>query len=280
MNNMRPVFADIKPDTYEIDPKSIEKVITKKTTAILATHMFGHPCNIKVLEAVARKHKLKLIFDAAHAFGSSYQGKKIGNFGEAEVFSCSPTKLLTTGEGGLVATNNKEIYEFCRIGRNYGDDGSYNTKFNGLNARMSEFHAIIGLESLDHIGKNLKSRISAVNYFKNKLSKLDPNIEFQKINDGGQSTFKDFSLYIDPSKIGYNRNQLHDHLLAHGIVSKKYFYPPLHLQHTYALHKPNYELPITDKVSESVLSLPLFSHISKKEIDTVISKIKNFYDDP
>ena len=278
-NNLRPVFADIKPDTYEIDPKSIEKVITKKTTAILATHMFGHPCNIKVLEAVARKHKLKLIFDAAHAFGSSYQGKKIGNFGEAEVFSCSPTKLLTTGEGGLVATNNKEIYEFCRIGRNYGDDGSYNTKFNGLNARMSEFHAAVGLESLRAIDKSVKTRNSLVNYMKKGLLTIDKKIEFQKIEKGNQTTYKDFSLFLDPKKVGYDRDRLHDHLLAKGIISKKYFYPPLHLQKTYSQYKSKDKLLVTDKISKNVLSLPMYSHMSKNEADIVLNTIKQFYAD-
>lgn len=277
-NNLRPVFADIKKDTYELDPVSVEKLITPLTSAIFATQIFGNPCNAGILKRIAVKHNLKLIFDAAHAFGSELNGRKVGTFGDAEVFSLSPTKVLTAAEGGLITTNNKELAEFCRIGRNYGDDGSYNTKFNGLNARMSEFHAIVGLESLDHIERNLKTRLSAVDYFKEQLSEIDYNIELQKINKGGRSTFKDFSLYLDPAKTGYSRNQLHDHLLAGGIVSKKYFYPPLHLQKTYLPYKPNYQLPITEKISENVLSLPLFSHISKKEIDTIISKIKNFYE--
>jgi dTDP-4-amino-4,6-dideoxygalactose transaminase len=105
-SGLTPVFAEIKKGTYELDPKSVEKLITKKTSAILATHVFGVPCDIEPLKKLAKKHNLKLIFDAAHAFGSSYKGVKVGNFGDAEVFSCSPTKVLTTGEGGIVATNN------------------------------------------------------------------------------------------------------------------------------------------------------------------------------
>jgi len=278
-NNLKPVFADIKKDTYEIDPISIKKMITPKTGAILATQIFGNSCNVAALRKICNKHNLRLIFDAAHAFGSELKGKKVGVFGDAEVFSLSPTKVLTAAEGGLIATNNKALAEFCRIGRNYGDDGSYNTKFNGLNARMSEFHAIIGLESLKNIDKNLKDRLAAVNYFKNKLSRIDKNIEFQAIHKNSKSTFKDFSLYINPSKTGYNRDQLHDHLITNGIIAKKYFYPPLHLQKTYNKFYVNKkQLVNTNNVANNVLSLPLFSHISKKEIDLIVETIKTFYD--
>ena len=278
-NNLKPVFADIKKDTYEINPVSIEKVITPQTGAILATQIFGNPCNVAALRKICNKHNLKLIFDAAHAFGSELKGKKVGAFGDAEVFSLSPTKVLTAAEGGLIATNNKTLAEFCRIGRNYGDDGSYNTKFNGLNARMSEFHAIIGLESLENIDKNLKARRIAVNYFKDKLLRIDKNIEFQTINKNGESTFKDFSLFIDPAKTGYNRDQLHDYLLTNGIIAKKYFYPPLHLQKTYSkFHVNKGQLVNTNGVANNVLSLPLFSHISKKEVNFIAETIKKFYD--
>lgn len=278
-NNLIPVFADIRPDTYEVDPVSIEKIITPKTTAILATHIFGNPCDKNKLEALAKKHKLKLIFDAAHAFGSRLGIKKVGTFGDAEVFSCSPTKLLTTAEGGFITTNNKELADFCRIGRNYGDDGSYNTKFNGLNARMSEFHAVMGLESLKNIDKAVKARNEMVKYYKVNLAKIDPTLTFQKINSANLSTYKDFSIFIDPQKSGYHRDALYEFLASKNVITKKYFYPPLHRQQTYLpFNRDNKNLPITNLVSENVLSLPLFSHISKTEVNTVLKTIKSFYD--
>lgn len=279
-NNLIPVFADIKKDTYEVDPVSIEKLITSKTSAILATHIFGNPCNIAALEKITKKHNLKLVFDAAHALGSQRGNKKVGVFGDAEVFSCSPTKLLTTGEGGLIATNNKELADFCRIGRNYGDDGSYDTKFNGLNARMSEFHAVVGLESLKNLDKAVKSRNKMAEYYKTGLAKIDPSLTFQKITPDDTSTFKDFSILIDPQKSGYHRDELCDFLSTYGIVTKRYFYPPLHQQQTYlkANCRCAKDLSVTNAVSGNVLSLPLFSHISKREVGTVLKAIKQFYD--
>jgi len=279
-NNLTPVFADIKEDTYEIDPASIEKLITSKTSAILATHIFGNPCNITALEKIAKKYRLKLIFDAAHGLGSKQGNKKVGVFGDAEVFSCSPTKLLTTGEGGLITTNNKELADFCRIGRNYGDDGSYDTKFNGLNARMSEFHAVVGLESLKNLDRAVRLRNEIAKYYKTSLVRMDSNLAFQKIVPSNISTYKDFSVLIDPQKSGYRRDDLYSFLSAENIITKKYFYPPLHQQQTYrnADYHCDKNLPITNIVSENILCLPLFSHISRTEVNFILKAIKKFYD--
>ena len=279
-NNLIPKFADIEEGSYAIDPHSVKKLISKKTGVILATHIFGNPCDIKSLEAITRKYKLKLVFDAAHAFGSEYKGKKVGGFGDVEVFSCSPTKVMTTAEGGLITTNNKKLADFCRIGRNYGDDGSYNTRFNGMNARMSEFHSVVGLESLGQIESNLKKRISQVTYFKNELRKVDNSIQFQRISESDRCTYKDFSIYIDKSKTGYSRDELCDYLMTRGVVSKKYFYPPLHLQKTYSEYKNESHglLPHTNDISRNVLSLPMYSHITRYEIKSIVNVVKDFYD--
>ena len=143
-NNLTPVFVEVDPITQTIDPAAVEAAITDKTSAILGVHLYGCPAKIKELEAIAKKHNLKLIFDAAHAMGSTYDGKAIGNFGDAEVFSCSPTKLLVTTEGGIVCTNDDELAKTLRYARNYGDPGDYNCKLTGINARMTEFNAIVG----------------------------------------------------------------------------------------------------------------------------------------
>ncbi len=276
-NNLKPVFADIKLDTYEIDPESIERLITPKTSAILATHIFGNPCNAESLNRLTKKHNLRLIFDAAHGLGSRKGSQKIGGFGDAEVFSCSPTKLLTTAEGGLITTNNKELAEFCRIGRNYGDDGSYDTKFNGLNARMTEFNAAIGLSSLKQLDKNVSRRNRLGNYLIREIKKIDPTIQFQKIEEDNTTTYKDFSIFIDPAVTGYHRDRLHTFLDERGIITKKYFYPPLHQQITYAGYQKKSSLKKTELISSNVLSLPLYSHMTLQEANLVLKKIKDFY---
>lgn len=280
-NNLTPVFADIDSKTLSVDPQSVEKLITKKTSAIVAVHMFGSPCDVERLERVAKAHKLKLIFDAAHAFGAKHKGAHIGVFGEAEIFSCSPTKLMIAGEGGIIATNNKRLATFCRQGRNYGDDGTYNTQFYGLSARLSELHAILALESLRQLPKNIRRRQQQVTYFKAQLKKIDPRIEFQKITGGDQTTFKDFSIFIPPAVFGFDRDELAKYLLTKGIVTKPYFYPPLHEQEAYRSYKKKYHalLPVTNRVSREVLSLPMYSHIAKNEIDYIIKQIANFYHD-
>jgi dTDP-4-amino-4,6-dideoxygalactose transaminase len=275
---LTPVFADITPDTFEIDPASVEKLITKDTSAILATHVFGVPCDVEKLQAIARKHNLKLLFDAAHAFGSTYKGAHVGTFGDAEVFSCSPTKVLTTAEGGIVATNNDALAEFVRRGRNYGDNGTYIDAFAGLSARMSEFHAAIGLVSLKDISKNLKRRRARAEYFKKQMLRVEPKLRFQTIPAHAETTYKDLSVFIDPKLLGYTRDELNDFFAANGVITRKYFHPPLHAHPAY--HQARHgALGVTDTVSTSVLSLPMYSHIEKADIDRVVSLFTQFNHD-
>ena len=276
-NNLTPVFADVEPGTYTLDPTSVEKHITKKTSAILATHVFGVVCDVKKLQALARKYKLKLIFDAAHAFGSTQSGVRVGNFGDAEVFSLSPIKVLTAVEGGLVATNNDTLAQYVRLGRNYGDDGTNNTLFVGLSARMSEFHAAVGLRSLAKLPTNLKNRQTKARYLRAGLKKIEPNLRFQIIPPHTTTTHYIFSIYMDPHVLGYTRDMLFDFLATQGISARKYFYPPLHKQTAYAeVAVKKGSLVVTDTVAENVLSLPLYSHISKEDMDRVLHAFKEF----
>ncbi len=276
-NNLTPVFADINPDTYTVDPKQVEKLITKKTSAILATHVFGIPANVKSLSNIARKHKLKLIFDAAHAFGSTLKGKHIGVFGDAEVFSCSPTKVLTTGEGGIVATNNKTLAEFVCKGRNYGDDGSSDIVFAGLNARMPELSAAIGLRSLQKLPDNLKRRRVAARYLTAQMLKIEPKLRFQTVPADVETTYKDLSVHIDPQTLGYTRDHLYEFFSARGIITRKYFYPPLHRMRAYKAHHDSARaLPVTEYVAKNALSLPMYAHLTKADMDRIIKTFKEF----
>lgn len=275
-NNLTPVFADIDPQTYTLDPVSTEKQITRKTSAILATHVFGAVCDVKGLQKLARKHKLKLIFDAAHAFGSSAGGVRVGNFGDAEVFSLSPIKPLTAAEGGLVATNNAALADFVRLGRNYGDDGTNNMLFAGLSARMSEFHAAIGLRSLAKLPQNLKSRRAKAAYLRDALLAIEPRLRFQSITKGTETSCYILSVYIDPA-LGYTRDDLHDFFAKEGIGSRKYFYPPLHAQPPYKPFAPKKgALPATELVTHNVLALPMYSHIAKADLDRVVGAFRRF----
>src|SRR5579863_7059764 len=155
-NGLQPVFADCGPQTWTIDPADVERKITERTSAIVAVHLYGNPAPGAELESIAQRYGLKLLFDAAHAFGSQYCGRPVGQLGDAEVFSLSPTKLLVAGEGGLVCTDDATLAHLVRAGRNYGDLGAYDPMLLGLNARMTEFNAAMGVAGLDLVDSKVK----------------------------------------------------------------------------------------------------------------------------
>ncbi len=267
-------FVDINPETLTIDPAKVEENITPETSAICGVHTFGNPCNIKALQEIADDHNIKLYFDAAHAFGSIFNNKHVGSFGNAEIFSLSPTKLLVTGEGGIVATNDPELKKKLVIGRNYGDDGSYDCEFAGLNARMEEFNAILGLSGLKNIERNILSRHQKVVLYKSLLSKV-PGISFQKIEHQSRTTYKDFSIHINSDLFGLTRDELSLKLMDAKITTKKYFYPPVHKQRLYSKDcmKFDKDLPETNRIANNSLSLPLWSDMDENMVREICSKI-------
>ncbi|MBS3169535.1 aminotransferase class I/II-fold pyridoxal phosphate-dependent enzyme [Candidatus Woesearchaeota archaeon] len=271
-NGLKPVFVEVDPETYTIDPQKVREAITDKTSAILGVHLFGCPANVIELEKIAKEHNIKLIFDAAHALGSRVGSRNVSTFGDAEVFSCSPTKLLVTGEGGIVTTNDDDLARKIRIGRVYGDPGDYNCHYPGLSSRMSEFHALLGLHSLAMLKENIRRRNELVAYYKKQLGSY-PGISFQKIGEGAESTHKDFSLLIDPALFGVPRDELSSRLLEKGIQTKNYFYPPLHQQDAYRDTEARHPLQLTETISQNIISLPLYSHMTPEEIDFICDAI-------
>ena len=178
----------------------------------------------------------------------------LGSFGTAEVFSLTPTKPLVAGEGGLVATNDSALAETLRIGRDYGNPGDYDTRFAGLNARMSEFHAAMALESLELLDESLERRRFLASLYRGYLDDV-PGIELQAFSSRDTSTFKDLTIKVDADRFGLDRDGLALALLAEGVDTRKYFDPPVHRQRAYA-HLDHSCLPVTDAVSSSVVSLP------------------------
>jgi len=271
----RPVFVDCDRETWNVSVDSIEKAIGPETEAILAVHIFGNPADVYELEEIAKTRGLKLIFDAAHAFGGSVNGKPIGGFGDAEIFSLSPTKLLTGSEGGLIATNNTELAEQLRKLRNYGHNNGYDCFMTGLNARMSEFHAAVAVEGLAFVDSEIAARERLAEIYKRNLS-IIPGIIFQKVKPGNQHTFKDFTIAIEHDEAGISRDRLYEELLKRNIQVKKYFYPPLHLQSAYShMEKRMTALNTTEWLMERVITLPLYSSLGEEGIEyisrTVIS---------
>jgi dTDP-4-amino-4,6-dideoxygalactose transaminase len=278
-NGLTPVFANSELDTWNVSPSDIESKITEKTSAILAVHLYGNPCDIPALEGLVRHHHLKLIFDAAHAFGSAYRGKPIGSFGDAEVFSLSPTKLLVAGEGGLVTTGDAKLAAAVRAMRNYGDSGAYNPEWLGLNARMTEFNAALALRGLPLIDAKVQRRNSIAQTYTKILSSL-PGVRFQKTHSKDTNTYKDYSIHITPEMLGMTRDELANALLNQNVETKKYFYPPLHQQSLYRkFHDPaRNDLSQTEFLADGILSLPIYESLPDETVIAVAETLKRIVD--
>ncbi|MGC1903745.1 MAG: DegT/DnrJ/EryC1/StrS family aminotransferase [Candidatus Acidiferrum sp.] len=269
-NGLTPVFADCDPDTWNVDVADVERKITERTKALLIVHLYGNPANVETLTKIAERHNLKLIFDGAHAFGSQYRGKPIGSFGNAEVFSLSPTKLLVAGEGGLVTTNDASLAKAIRLMRNYGDGGAYDPEWIGMNARMSEFNAALGLAGLPEVDERVRRRNQIARMYDEHLAGL-PGLRFQKVDHRDVNTFKDYSIHVTPEQFGMTRDELAEGLLAENIETKKYFYPPMHMQTLYQqFHKANgRDLKMTEQVTGGILSLPIYELLPDSTIEKV-----------
>lgn len=274
-NGLEPVFGDCDQGTWTIDPVDVEARIIERTEAILAVHLYGNPAHIDELQWIAKRNGLKLIFDAAHAFGSSYRGSPVGGFGDAEVFSLSPTKLLVAGEGGLVCTNDSTLARRIRAARNYGDVGSYDPELLGLNARMTEFNAAMALAGLDLVDHKMKRRKEIAEQYTNLLA-TTPGIQFQQVGKDDCSAYKDFSVLVSEADFGMSRDAVGEALLNEGIPTKKYFYPPLHLQRVFTANgaRSHVMLPNTERVSEDVLSLPIYESLPSEAVERIALAIR------
>lgn len=258
---LTPVFADVDLATFNLDPAAAEAAITPRTTAILAVHQFGNPANIAGLQEVATRHGLKLLFDAAHGFGALYQGVPVGRQGDAQIYSLSPTKLLVTGEGGIVATNDDALAEQIRMGREYGNDGNYDSAFAGLNARMPEFNALLGIFSLQKLEEAATHRNDTVSLMQEGLGTV-PGIGFQQVRPGDRHSYREISITIDARAFGLTRDELALALLADNIDTRKYYDPPVHKQTAYRSYYSGEPLPNTDWLAANSLSLPMWSNMS------------------
>ena len=268
-NGLRPVFTDIRPDTLLLDPAAAARATGMRTSAILATHTYGTPCDVESLSKVARRNGVRLFFDAAHAFGSRRGQAMIGGFGDAEVFSLSPTKVLIAGEGGIIATNDATLAERCRYGRDYGNPGDYDTRFVGLNARMSELHAATALASFSDLEERIARRNQLAERYRKALDEV-AGIDFPAVDEGDRSTYKDFTVLVNSERFGMDATALAAALAAEGVQTRRYYSPPVHRQRAYRTVGPsNGALPVTDDAAARVLTLPLWTGMDDELVDRV-----------
>ena len=271
-NGLTPVFADCDPETFNTDAACVERALTPRTSAILAAHLYGNPLAIEPLEQLARRRGLRLVTDAAHAFGSRRSGRSLGGDGDAEIFSLSPTKTVIAAEGGLVATDDADLARQLRAGRNYGDSGDYDPEFVGLNARMSELHAVLALASFAGVEADVARRNAIARRYEDRLGKL-AGLRFQRVREEDRSTFKDFSILVDPPAFGLERDALCRALKAENVDVRRYFSPPVHRQRMYR-GRATAPLPHTDAVANAVVSLPIYQSLGDDEVDGICSAIE------
>jgi len=270
-NGLRPVFADVDRESLTLSASEAARAAGVRTSAILATHTFGTPCDVEGLTQAARAAGVRLFFDAAHAFGTRRDGVSAGGWGDAEVFSLTPTKLVVAGEGGIIATNDDLLAERCRIGRDYANPGDYDCLFVGLNARMSEFHAAIGLASLEGLEARVGSRNEIARAYRDGLGQI-PGITFPRVCDQDRSTFKDFVILVEPESFGMDAIKLGLALKAEGIDTRRYYTPPIHRMKAYR-GLNGHRLPATEWAADRVLTLPLWSEMSAADQRGVTSAI-------
>lgn len=250
-----PVFVDILPDKLTLDPGRIEAAITPKTTAILATHVYGIPCEVEAIQEIANRHGLKVIYDGAHAFGVRVKGKSIFEYGDISTGSFHATKLFHTTEGGGVFTKDPELLQRMVFLRNFGHDGMEKFKGIGINGKNSEFHAAMGLSVLPYMPEILDRRRELSEHYWNLLKGLE--LEFPQIDDLESHNFAYFPvIFPDEDLLLKSKNLLE----SHGIYSRRYFYPSLN-----TLDYTQGECPVSDTICQRVLCLPLYHGLSKEE---------------
>ena len=272
-NNLRPVFIDVDPRTTNVTTQSVAAAITPRTVAISACHNFGNPCDMQALASLAAEHGLPLIVDAAHGFGASIHGRPVGAGATAQVFSLSPTKLLVAGEGGIVATDCDCLAHFVRLGREYGNDGSYDALFAGVNGRMPELSAAMALLSLEMLDLVAEQRRRVASHYRRELEQL-PGIGFMESADGSLASYKDFSITIDPVRFGMTRDSVRRVLADRGIETRTYYDPPCHRQTAFEhFHDRTRSLPGTDLLSARSLSLPIGAHVGEAVVEEVCEAV-------
>ncbi|MFG2824699.1 DegT/DnrJ/EryC1/StrS family aminotransferase [Kitasatospora sp. NPDC048365] len=269
-----PLFAEARVEDITLDPADAEAKLkaADRPVALMATHVYGTPCRTEELQRIADAAGVPLVYDAAHGLGSSRKGVPVGNFGLAEVFSMSPTKVAVAGEGGLVATRDADLAATIRTGRDYGNPGDYDTLFHGLNARMSELHAAVGLAWLADLPQRVAHRGSLVAAFASAVAGL-PGLRLALPEEGDVSTFKDLTLILDADAFGLTNRQLADALKAEGIDTRRYFHPPLQRQKSYAYLGQAESLPVTDRLAESVLTVPLWTHMDTATVRRIADAV-------
>lgn len=269
-----PVFADIDPHTHNLDPTAVRRMITPRTTGIIGVHLWGRPAPVAALQEIADEHNLQLMFDAAHAFGCSHQGRMIGGFGKAEVLSFHATKFFNTFEGGAVVTNDDDLADTMRLMRNFGFSGFDNVVYPGTNGKMVEVCAAMGLSNLDYIDTVIDTNLRNLHVYRRELSDL-PGLRLISFDEVQRNNYQYVILEV-LDECSVDRDQIVAALQANNVLARKYFWPGCHRMKPYRDLFPHagLMLPNTERVAARVVVLPTGTSLSEVEVALVASIIR------
>jgi dTDP-4-amino-4,6-dideoxygalactose transaminase len=270
-----PVFCDIETETHLIDPTCVERLITPRTTGIIGVHTWGRPCAVEVLSEIAERRKLKLLFDAAHAFACSHQGTMIGNFGNAEVFSFHATKFFNTFEGGAVITNDDELAAKIRLMKNFGFGGYDEVIYIGTNGKMTEICAAMGLTCMESIDAFISVNRRNYEAYQKGLAGL-PGVRLIPYESEDRRNYQYITVEIDRRSAGISRDELLKVLWAENVLARRYFYPGCHRMEPYRSYFPHAGLllPETERIADAILVLPTGTAVGPGEIGVICSIIR------
>lgn len=265
-NGLKPVFCDINSNDYTIDVDKLESLITDKTSAIIPVHVYGNICNTEEIEKIAKKYNLKVIYDAAHAFGVTINGENVANFGDASMFSFHATKVFNTIEGGAVTYKDKNLVKVLYDIKNFGITGPESVEYVGGNAKMNEFQAAMGICNLRHVDREIEKRKAVVERYIERLSGIE-GIKISTPQSGVKSNYSYFPVVFDGYKM--TRDDVFKSLKKQNIIARKYFYP---LTNRFECYKGKYnpdETPVAKYIAERVLTLPLYADLDLEDVDMI-----------
>lgn len=276
-NNIKPVFCDIDPVTMNIDASKIESLITSKTSAILGVHVYGTPCDVLKIEEISKRHGLKVIYDAAHAFGVEIKGRAIGTFGDISMFSFHATKLFHTLEGGCVAFNDIDLKPRIDLLKNFGIKNEEEVVLPGINGKMNEVQAAMGLINLKHLEEEQNKRSLIINLYKEELSDIE-GISFLNLSPEITPSYQYFVIRIEKNSFGISRDEVYERLKEYNVFTRKYF-KPLCSEYQCYQQLPSAapeKLPVAHKIVNEVLTLPLYGNLALEDARLICHLIRSF----
>ena len=271
-SGLTPVFCDVNDDDYTIDVTKIESLITEKTVAIVPVHVYGNICDVEAIKAIADKHGLKVIYDAAHAFAVKYKGQSAGTFGDASMFSFHATKVFNTIEGGAVCFHDDALVQKLNDLKNFGIHGPEEVAYIGGNAKMNEFCAAMGICNLRHLDEEIAKRKAVVERYRSHLEGV-AGIKLAPIQPDVEPNYAYFPAVFEKAVFGADRDEVFEKLAENGIGARKYFYP---LTNTFDCYKGQFSAentPVALDISLRVLTLPLYADLAMEEVDKICSVI-------